>query len=86
MGYLPDRKARTIFITGSTIEHHGKRSKIIIESRPEFAIIKLAGTRTLLPIAWEAIYQVAVEHHEANLRAEEEAKRQSGKRRGAKTK
>ena len=73
MGYLPDRKARTIFITGSAVLRNGKRRNIVIESRPEFAIVKLCGTKTNYPLAWESIYEVAVQHHAANLSLESQA-------------
>jgi len=75
MGYLPDRKSRTIFITGSTVLYNGKRRNVVIESRPEFAIVKLNGTKTNYPLAWERIYEVAAEHHAANLRLEKQAER-----------
>ncbi len=70
MGYLPERKARTIYVTGSSVLHNGRRRKLVLESRPEFAILKLVGTRTQYPIAWEAILELAEKHNAENLRVE----------------
>ena len=70
MGYLPERKSRTIFVTGSTIAKDGKPRNIVIESRPEFAIVTLEGTKEQYPLAWEAIYEVAAKHDAANMRLE----------------
>ena len=70
MGYLPERKSRTIFVTGSTIAKDGKPRNIVIESRPEFAIVTLEGTKEQYPLAWETIYEVAAKHDAANMRLE----------------
>jgi hypothetical protein len=79
MGYLPDRKSKTIFITGSTVVHDGKPSKIIIECKPEYVLLKLTGSTTLLPLAWEKIYEVAVRQQDINLELERRSKRLSPK-------
>ena len=86
MGYLPERKARTIFVTGSTVLYNGKRRNVVIESKPEFAIVRLNGTKTNYPLAWESIYNVAVQHHATNLHLEAQAFRKQQKARGVKKK
>jgi hypothetical protein len=73
MGYLPYPPSRTIFITGSKILNGGKNRNIVIESRPEFAIVRLEGAKEQYPLAWEAVYEAAEKHHKANLRLEEKA-------------
>jgi hypothetical protein len=75
MGYLLERKVQVIFVTASSVKDNGKKQKIIIESRPEFAIVRLAGSRQRFPLSWEMIYEVAKRHHAQNLRLETEAKK-----------
>jgi hypothetical protein len=79
MGYLPDPKARTIFVTASTITLNGKCRKIVIECRPEFAIVQLQGTQPRYPLAWETIYEAAERHYAMNLRLEGQSERQRKK-------
>lgn len=75
MGYLIERTAQNLFVTASSVKENGKKRKIVIESRPEFAIVKLAGSRERFPLSWETIYQIAKQHHANNLRLEAEAQK-----------
>jgi hypothetical protein len=86
MGYLPDRKSKTIFITASTILDNGKQRKLVIESKPEFAIMRLDGTTTNYPLAWEKIYEIALKQHAANLLIETQAMQKKNKTRRTKSK
>ncbi len=73
MAYLLERRTRIIFVTASSVNADGKSREIVIETRPEFAIVQLNGTKEQYPIPWEKIYDVALEHHEENLRLEAQA-------------
>jgi len=73
MSFLFEHKSQTIFISASTVNENGKKRKIIIESRPTFAILKPQGSRECFPISWEMIYEAAKRHHAENLRLEAEA-------------
>lgn len=73
MAYLLERRTRIIFVTASLVNANGKSREIVIETRPEFAIVQLNGTKEQYPIPWEKIYDVAFEHHEKNLRLEAQA-------------
>ena len=73
MGHLIERTAQNLFVTASSVKENGKKRKIDIESRPEFAIIKLTGSSERFPLSWETIYQIAKQHHANNLRLEAEA-------------
>ena len=75
MGHLIERTAQNLFVTASSVKENGKKRKIVIESRPEFAIVKLAGSRERFPLSWETIYQIAKQHHANNLRLEAEAQK-----------
>lgn len=72
MAYLIEHKAQTIYVTATSVNENGKKRKIIIESRPEFAIVKLLGAAGQFPICWEMIYEAAMRHHAENLRLEAE--------------
>ena len=80
MAYLIERKAQSLYVTASSVSENGKKRKIVIESRPEFAIVRLAGARGEFPIAWKMIYEAAMRHHAENLRLEGEAKRSHSRR------
>ncbi len=75
MAYLIERKAQTLYVTASSVSENGKKRKIVVESRPEFAIVRLAGVRGEFPIAWKMIYEAAMRHHAENLRLEAEAEK-----------
>ena len=75
MAYLIERKAQTLYVTASSVSENGKKRKIVIESRPEFAIVRLAGARGEFPIAWKMIYEAAMRHHAENLRLEAEVEK-----------
>jgi hypothetical protein len=75
MAYLIERKAQTLYVTASSVSENGKKRKIVVESRPEFAIVRLAGARGEFPIAWKMIYEAAMRHHAENLRLEAEVEK-----------
>ena len=80
MGFLFERKSKTIFVSASTVNENGKKRKIIIESRPTLAILKPQGSRECFPISWEMIYEAAKRHHAENLRLEAEAEKPRSQR------
>ena len=82
MAFLIENKAQVLYITASSISVNGKKRKIVIESRPEYAVISLQGQKEKYPILWKHLFQTAVRHLEYNLRVEaaaEAASRAKGK-------
>jgi hypothetical protein len=75
MGCLLERKAQIIFVTASSVKEKGKSRKVVVESRPTFAIVRLDGSRERFSIAWEAIYDIAKQLRAESLRQEDEAER-----------
>jgi len=75
MSCLIEHKTQTIFVSASTVKENGKKRRIVIESRPEFAIVRLLGAKGQFPITWEMIYEAAMRHHAENLRLEAEAEK-----------
>jgi hypothetical protein len=73
MSCVLERKAQIIFVTASSVKDKGKKRRVVIEGRPDFAVVKLNGSRERFPIAWELIYEIAKRHHEENLRIEHQA-------------
>jgi hypothetical protein len=59
MAYLIERKAQVLYITASLVKDKGKRRKIVIESRPEYAVITLQGLKEEFPISWEHLFEAA---------------------------
>ena len=80
MAYLIEHKTQVIYVTASSVNQKGKKLKIVVESRPEFAIVRLAGARGEFPISWKMIYEAAMRHHAENLRLEGEAERPHSRR------
>jgi hypothetical protein len=80
MAYLIEHKTQVIYVTASSVNQNGKKLKIVVESRPEFAIVRLAGARGEFPISWKMIYEAAMRHHAENLRLEGEAERSHSRR------
>jgi hypothetical protein len=79
MGVLLERKTQVIFVTASSVEQNGKPREVIVESRPQYAVVQLNGSKEKYPIAWEMIYELAKERHTENLRLEADGKRQRGR-------
>jgi hypothetical protein len=79
MGVLLERKTQVIFVTASSVEQNGKPREVIVESRPQYAVVQLNGSKEKYPVAWEAIYELAKERHTENLRLEAKAQKQSGR-------
>jgi hypothetical protein len=76
---LLERKTQVIFVTASSVEQNGKAREVIVESRPQYAVVQLNGSKGKYPIAWEMIYELAKEWHTENLRLEAQAQRQTGR-------
>lgn len=70
-----DRKVQVIFVSASSVNKNGKKRKIVMESCPTYALIRLRGSAECFPIGWEAIYEAAVRRHAENLRLEAETKK-----------
>src|SRR5271169_5121568 len=79
MGVLLERKTQVIFVTAASVEQNGKPREVIVESRPQYAVVQLNGSKEKYPIAWEMIYELAKERHTENLRLEADGKRQRGR-------
>ena len=83
MAYLIERRAQVLFVTASLVNEKGRSHNIVIESRPEYAVITLQGLKEQYPICWEAIFETARRRHSANLRLEAKTampRRASGKK------
>ena len=59
MSYLVERKTELHFRTAATIVEAGKARVIVVESRPNYAVIKLTGARKKYPISWQQIFHIA---------------------------
>ena len=45
MGVLLERKSQVIFVTASSVEEDGKTREVIVESRPQYAVVQLNGSK-----------------------------------------
>jgi len=58
---LSNRKSRLAFITNSTARYRGKDRDIVIEVFPDYAAVRLLGTRTRYEVSWRGVFDVAAE-------------------------
>jgi hypothetical protein len=72
MTYLRKRKSRLSFITNSTARYRG-RELIVMEVFPEYARVRLFGTRTRYEVSWRAVFDLAAE---IQVRRDRERKRE----------
>ena len=49
MGVLLERKTQVIFVTASSVEQNGKAREVIVESRPQYAVVQLNGSKEKYP-------------------------------------
>lgn len=70
MGVLLEHKSQVIFVTASSVEENGKAREVIVESRPQYAVVQLSGSKEKYSVAWEMIYKLAKKRHLENLRME----------------
>jgi DNA gyrase inhibitor GyrI len=76
MAHLIEHRAQVLYISASSVTNEGKRRKIVIESRPEYAVLTLQGVKEQYPISWEHLFEAARRHHAENLRIEAKADKQ----------
>ncbi len=76
MSYLVERKSELHFRTAATVVESGKARVIVVESRPNYAVVKLTGARKKYPISWEQIFRIAEKNHQENVRLERQAAKQ----------
>jgi hypothetical protein len=72
---LAERKSRLSFITNSTARYRGKDREIVIEVFPDYAAIRLLGTRTRYEASWRAIHDLAAEIFSRRERERRKAER-----------
>jgi hypothetical protein len=75
MSYLIERKSQTIFVSATSIVARGKPREMMVECRPEYAVVQLASLPAKFPVPWEEVYETAKKRHNANLRIEKQAAR-----------
>ena len=82
MSSLETRKTRLTFETANTVRERGRSRQVVIEAQPYVAFVRLKGTRTTFPIAWDAIYCLAARNAAERARAEKRAVKKAGASRG----
>jgi hypothetical protein len=83
MIFSPVRRARVTYLTESQASDGTKKRVIIVESRPQYAVLQLEGTKIRYSVAWERIFALAETNHARNLRREAAAAQKSLRRRKA---
>jgi hypothetical protein len=76
---LAKRKSRLSFITNATARYRGKERDIVIEVFPEYAAVRLLGTRTRYEISWRGVFDVAAEIHARKEKERRKAERAAGR-------
>ena len=55
MIFSPVRRARVTYLTESQASYGTSKRTIIVESRPEYAVLQLEGTNIRYSVAWERV-------------------------------
>ena len=76
MTHLRDRKNRLSFVTNLTARYWGREREIVMEAFPEYAAVRLLGTRTRYEVSCRTIFDLAAE-----IRARREREGKSEERR-----
>ena len=80
MTFSPERHRRT-YLTESQASDGTTKRAIIVETRPQYAVLQLEGTDIRYGVAWERIFALAEIDHERNLRYEAALRRKKAMRR-----
>lgn len=83
MIFSPEHRARVTYLTESQASDGIKQRTILVESRPQYAVLQLDGTNIRYSVAWEAIFRLAETNHERNLQVEAAAAQKLLKRKKA---
>ena len=70
MIFSPERRARLTYLTESQASDGTTKRAIIVETRPQYAVLQLEGTDIRYGVTWERIFALAETNHERNLRFE----------------
>lgn len=76
---LSDRKSRLSFITNSFARYRGKERSIVVEVMPDYAIVRLLGTRTRYEVSWRGVFDLAAEIFARHERERRKAERRQKK-------
>jgi hypothetical protein len=85
MTYLRKRKSRLSFITNSTARYRGREREIVMEVFPEYARVRLLGTRTRYEVTWRAVFDLAAEIQVRRDRERKREERRAGTRESSTT-
>lgn len=78
MTSLVERKSRLVFETSCEVRAKGRYRQVVIEARPEYAIIRLKGIHSKYMLPWDAIHDLAARLQAEKLRREKAEKRKKG--------
>lgn len=81
MTKLSSRKTRLSFVTNASARYRGKDRAIAVDAHPEFASVRLLGTRTRYEVSWRGVFDFAAEIYARRAREARQAARKQ--KRGA---
>jgi hypothetical protein len=70
MSRLALRSTRAMFTTEDCVRERRKLREVVVDLKPRYAMVRLAGLRTSYPISYAAIYSAAVKLAVQQERAE----------------
>jgi hypothetical protein len=56
---LRQRKTKLQFITNATVRYRGMERDVVIEAMPDYAIVRLLGTKVRYEIPWRSVHDQA---------------------------
>jgi hypothetical protein len=79
MTALAQRKTKLTFETADSIRQGRSSRPIVIEAEPEYAVLRLKGTRGRLTVTWAGIYVFAAKCKADSIRREKAASKKGGR-------
>ena len=75
MSALAGRRTQLAFETRDEIRERGQYRPVCVEAHPDFAVLRLKGTRHRLTLTWAAMYSLAAKQAADQARRDRKAKK-----------
>jgi hypothetical protein len=75
MSHLSQRKRKLTLVTNATVRYRSRQRAVIIEVHPDYAGVRLMGTRVRYQVSWRGVHDLAARIFAERARAEKKSRR-----------
>jgi hypothetical protein len=72
---ISDRKTKLTLVTNATVRYRGRERAVVIEVYPDYADVRLLGTRLRYSVSWRGVHDLAARIFADRQKAERKASR-----------